>query len=77
MSQKAVDSLYFSSVKLGRDTSIAVGPVGAGAKSNVMADFIAFSMSKGTYAGLSLEGSVVWVRGSLNAASTRLTTARR
>jgi len=68
MTQKAVDSLYTSSVKLGGDTSIAVGPVGAGAKSNVMADFIAFSMSKGAYAGLNLEGSVVGVRGSLNKA---------
>lgn len=68
MSQKAVDSLYTSSVKLGADTSFALGPVGTGAKSNVMADFIAFSMSKGAYAGLNLEGSVVGVRGSLNKA---------
>jgi len=68
MTQKAVDSLYTSSAKLGGDTSFAVGPVGAGAKSNVMADFIAFSMSKGAYVGLNLEGSVVKVRDSLNAA---------
>lgn len=66
MSQKAVDSLYTSSVKLGGDTSFALGPVGAGAKANVTADFIAFSMSKGAYAGLNLEGSVVTVRDSLN-----------
>ena len=68
MSQKAVDSLYTSSVKLGGDTSVAMGPVGAGAKSNVTADFIAFSMSKGAYAGLNLEGSLVSVRDSLNTA---------
>jgi len=68
MTQKAVDSLYSSSVKLGGDLSVAVGPVGAGAKSNVMADFIAFSKSKGAYAGLNLEGSVVGVRDSLNQA---------
>ena len=68
MTQKAVDSLYTSSVKLGGDTSFAVGPVGAGAKSNVTADFIAFSMSKGAYLGLNLEGSVVKVRESLNSA---------
>ena len=68
MTQKAVDSLYTSSVKLGGDTSFALGPVGAGAKSNVVADFIAFSMSKGAYLGLNLEGSVVKVRGSLNTA---------
>ncbi len=68
MTQKAVDSLYTSSVKLGGDTSVAMGPVGTGAKSNVMVDFIAFSMSKGAYAGLNLEGSLVSVRDSLNKA---------
>jgi lipid-binding SYLF domain-containing protein len=68
MTQKAVDSLYTSSVKLGGDTSVAMGPVGTGAKSNVMVDFIAFSMSKGAYAGLNLEGSLVSVRDSLNTA---------
>ena len=44
--QKAVDSLLTSSAKLGGDTSISVGPVGAGAKSNVMADIFSFSRSK-------------------------------
>jgi len=68
MTQKAVDSLYSSSAKLGGDVSVAVGPVGGGAKSNVMADFIAFSKSKGAYAGLNLEGSVVKVREGLNKA---------
>jgi lipid-binding SYLF domain-containing protein len=66
MSDKAVDSLYASSVKLGGDTSIALGPVGAGAKGNVTADFISFAKSKGIYAGLNLEGSVIAVRDKLN-----------
>jgi lipid-binding SYLF domain-containing protein len=68
MSQKAVDSLATSKVKLGGDMSFAVGPVGAGAKSNVTADFISFAESKGAYAGLSLEGSYLSVRESLNKA---------
>src|SRR5512139_3299356 len=68
MSDKAIDSLMASSVKLGGDTSIALGPVGAGAKGNVTADFISFAKSKGLYAGLNLEGSVVDVRDSLNRA---------
>jgi lipid-binding SYLF domain-containing protein len=68
MTQKAVDSLYTTSVKLGGDTSVAAGPYGAGAKANVTADFIAYSISKGAYAGLNLEGSVVGVRDSLNKA---------
>ena len=66
MSQKAIDSLYASSVKLGGDTSIALGPVGAGATGNVTADFISFAKSKGLYAGLNLQGSVVAVREKLN-----------
>jgi len=68
MSQKAIDSLFASSFKLGADISIAVGPVGGGAKGNVTADFISFAKSKGLYAGLNFEGSVVDVRDSLNKA---------
>ncbi|MEW6602488.1 MAG: lipid-binding SYLF domain-containing protein [Nitrospirota bacterium] len=68
MSQKAIDSLFSSSFKLGADTSIAVGPLGGGAKGNITADFISFAKSKGLYAGLNLEGSVVDVRDSLNKA---------
>ena len=73
MSQKAIDSLLKTSFKLGGDASIAVGPFGAGAKANmdvpsVTADFISFARSKGLYAGLNLEGSVIVVRDSLNKA---------
>jgi len=66
MTQKAVDSLYTNSFKMGADTSVAMGPVGIGAKSNVVVDFISFAKSKGLYAGLNLEGSAVTVRASLN-----------
>jgi len=66
MTRKAVDALMTTKVKFGGDTSIALGPVGAGAKANVMADFISFAKSKGLYAGINLEGSVVDVRDSLN-----------
>jgi len=68
MSQKGVDSLLTSKSKLGGDTSIALGPVGAGAKSDVTADFVSFTKSKGLYAGLNLDGSYVGVRDSLNKA---------
>ena len=73
MTQKAVDSLLSSSFKLGGDVSVALGPVGMGAKANatipeVTADFISFAKSKGLYAGLNLEGAVVAVRDSLNKA---------
>ncbi len=73
MTQKAVDSLLSSSFKLGGDVSVALGPVGTGAKANadipnVTADFLAFTKAKGLYAGLNLEGAVVGVRDGLNEA---------
>jgi lipid-binding SYLF domain-containing protein len=73
MTQKAIDSLLSSSVKLGAGASVALGPVGTGAKANagipdVRADFISFAKAKGLYAGINLAGSVVGVRDSLNKA---------
>jgi lipid-binding SYLF domain-containing protein len=71
MTQRAIDSLLSSSFKLGGDVSVALGPVGIGAKANadilnITADFISFARSKGLYGGLNLEGSVIAVRDSLN-----------
>lgn len=66
MTDKAFDSLLSNSIKLGGDASIAAGPVGAGAKSDVLADFVAFSRAKGIYGGLNLEGSVVAVSDDWN-----------
>jgi len=66
--QKAVDKLFTSSFKLGGDTSIAVGPVGKGVKSNVVADILSFSRTKGAYAGVSLEGSVIKTKDKWNEA---------
>ena len=68
MSQKGVDALLTSKFKLGGDTSIALGPVGTGAKADITADFISFAKSKGLYAGLNLDGSYLDVRDSLNKA---------
>jgi SH3 domain-containing YSC84-like protein 1 len=71
MNQKAIDTLLISTAKLGADVSIAIGPVGGGAKGSVAvpevtADFLSFARSQGLYAGLNLEGSVLAVRDSLN-----------
>jgi lipid-binding SYLF domain-containing protein len=59
MTDKGFNSLLATSVKLGGDASVAAGPVGAGAKSDVVADLIAFSRAKGVYGGLNLDGTVV------------------
>jgi len=68
MSQKGMDSLLASKFKLGGDASVALGPVGGGAKSDITADFLSFSKSQGLYAGINLDGSYVSVRDSLNKA---------
>ena len=68
MSQKAIDSLLTSSIKFGGDTSVALGPIGFGAKQNIIADFVSFAKSQGLYAGINIEGSIVNVRDTLNSA---------
>lgn len=64
--QKAVDGLMANSVKLGGDVSAAVGPVGVGQAANVTADFVSYAKAKGAFMGMSVEGSVLDVRGALN-----------
>jgi len=69
LTDRGVASLLSTSAKLGADASIAVGPVGVGAEAataNLSADLVSYSRSKGLYAGISLEGAVVAVRGGLN-----------
>jgi len=66
--QKALDALYTTGFKLGGDASVAAGPVGVGSKSNVTADVVSFAKSKGLFAGLNLEGSVLKVSDDSNKA---------
>ena len=68
MTDKGMNSLLSSSFKFGGDASVAAGPVGAGAKSDVVADLIAFSRSKGIYGGLNLDGTVVSTNDEWNSA---------
>ena len=64
--QKALDSLLSTKVKLGGDASVAVGPKGAGAGSTFTEDFVAYSKNKGAYANMSLNGQVIGVYESYN-----------
>lgn len=59
MTDKGFNSLLSTSFKIGGDASIAAGPVGAGAKSDITADLIAFTRAKGIYGGVNLDGTVV------------------
>ncbi|HWR67540.1 MAG TPA: lipid-binding SYLF domain-containing protein [Desulfomonilia bacterium] len=66
--QKALDALFTTEFKLGGDASIAAGPVGAGAKAAVKTDIVSFAKSKGLFAGLNLEGSMLKVSDDSNKA---------
>lgn len=63
MSDRAMERLRHDQFKLGADASVAVATIGAGVEagtaSNMAADIIAYSRSKGLFGGLSLEGSVI------------------
>jgi lipid-binding SYLF domain-containing protein len=59
MTDKGLNSLLAASFKMGGDASVAAGPVGAGAKSDVVADLITFTRAKGIYGGLNLDGTLV------------------
>jgi SH3 domain-containing YSC84-like protein 1 len=71
MTDRGVNAMLSPSVKLGADVGVAAGPVGAGASAataNISADILTFALSKGLYAGISLEGAVVAVRNEWNGA---------
>ncbi len=70
MSQRGVESMLFSTFKLGGDVSIAVGPVGGGIEGstamNLSVDLLSFARSKGLFGGISLEGAVIATRDEWN-----------
>ena len=70
MTQKGVDSLMSTTLKLGADATVAVGPIGRGIEGstapNMSADLLSFSKAKGLFAGISLEGAAVAARDALN-----------
>ena len=56
-------------LKIGADLGVAMGPVGGGAEAAATlgsADVLVWSLSKGAYLGISLEGSIVEPREGLN-----------
>jgi lipid-binding SYLF domain-containing protein len=67
MTDKGKDALLSNKFQAGADASVAAGPVGAGAQV-ATTDIVQFSRSKGLFGGLSLEGSTIAVRDSLNQA---------
>jgi SH3 domain-containing YSC84-like protein 1 len=77
MTDRGVNALLKDSVRLGADVGVAVGPIGAGvdaSTANLSVDILTFSRSKGLYGGVSLAGSVVYVRDDRNNAYYGLNT---
>ena len=69
--ERGLEEFYTSSVNLGAEASIAVGPYGAtGAAATaptLKADYLSFAKSKGAFGGLSLEGSSMRINSKWNA----------
>ncbi|MFQ5992569.1 MAG: lipid-binding SYLF domain-containing protein [Nitrospiraceae bacterium] len=76
MTERGLNSLLRSSMKLGADASVAAGSsgerVGAGTSMTLSADIIAYARSKGMFMGISLEGAAVKVANASNEAYYRM-----
>ena len=63
MNDHALHSLLSDRFKLGADASVAAGPVGrtadAATDAKLSAEILSYSRSKGIFAGVSLDGTVV------------------
>jgi lipid-binding SYLF domain-containing protein len=59
MTEKGVNRFLANSFRMGGDVAIAVGPTGAGARSDFVADLVSFSRGQGVYLGLNLDGTIV------------------
>jgi len=71
LTDRGLSALQSTNAKLGADAGVAIGPIGYGAAAatqNLSADIISYVLSKGLYAGISVDGAVVGSRSALNQA---------
>jgi lipid-binding SYLF domain-containing protein len=70
LSQRGMESLYSSNVKIGGTVSAAAGPVGIGAEGstplNMSADMLTFVRAKGAFLGAALDGALLVINGGYN-----------
>src|SRR5258705_10883769 len=63
MNERGASGILASKVKLGRDASVAAGPVGRDASADtdatLRAEILSYSRARGLFAGVSLEGSTI------------------
>lgn len=67
MTDRGMQAMYTTEFKLGADVSVAAGPTGAGAQAATV-DVLAYSRSKGGFAGVTIEGAVLSPHDALNSA---------
>jgi lipid-binding SYLF domain-containing protein len=58
MSNRGIDAFLSTKAQLGADMSVAAGPVGTGTRA-ATADVLSYARSKGAFAGLTVEGSII------------------
>lgn len=71
MTERGLKSILSQRVKLGADVSVAAGPVGLGSSvgaTATLADIYSYSMDKGLYVGLNLEGNYIHPRRDIDEA---------
>jgi lipid-binding SYLF domain-containing protein len=72
LTNKGLQALMNSQFKFGADMDVAVATIGAGVQGSttaaLMADIVAVARSRGLYAGVSLEGSILGARSDWNQA---------
>jgi lipid-binding SYLF domain-containing protein len=72
LTDKGLRALINSQFKIGADASVAVATLGAGISgattAAMRADIVAFSLTRGLFAGISLDGSLISARPESNAA---------
>jgi lipid-binding SYLF domain-containing protein len=67
-SEKALDSIYKTSTKLGADATVALGSKASTAAAAAKSDVVVYSKVKGAFAGVAVDGVVLKVRDSFNKA---------
>lgn len=72
MTSRGLQAVLNDQVQIGGEVSGAVGPYGSGAEAatttNLDADIIAYSIAKGAFLGINIEGTALMPRDSLNSA---------
>ena len=72
LTEKGLHALLDSQFKIGADAGIAIATIGAGVQGSTTAafnaDIVAYSLARGLFAGVSLDGSLIGVRSDWNEA---------